>query len=290
MMASILFAALAVTLEVETPEVTVGEPIVAIVTVANEGKERVTLPELVIDSRAVRFRVGEGGKQFLFQRKNDRAPGKIDVGPGERKSQRFEIPTVQAGTQKIEVDIAGVDKKAAGHVQVKPGADGATEAGVRLETGKGTIVLRMLPEAAPNTVAHFLERVRTGFYDGLRFHRVIKGFMAQGGDPKGNGSGGPGYTLPAEFSRDKRFAHTPGRLSMARTPDPDSAGSQFFLCFAGRDGQGPSFLDGQYTVFAETVEGMDTVRKIEEIGADKDPTPPKEYVKMVKATIVPIQR
>jgi cyclophilin family peptidyl-prolyl cis-trans isomerase len=107
--------------------------------------------------------------------------------------------------------------------------------------------------------------------------------MAQGGDPQGTGQGGPGYTLPAEFTSDPKYSHTFGRLSMARTPDPDSAGSQFFICF-----ERATFLDGKYTVFGEVSEGKETVEKIEAIGAERDPQKPKEIVKITKAVLVPL--
>lgn len=115
----------------------------------------------------------------------------------------------------------------------------------------GQFELTFFPELAPNHVANFVSLARLGFYDGVTFHRVIDGFMAQGGDPTGSGAGGPGYTIPAEFSNTR---HRRGTLSMARTSDPNSAGSQFFICFADTP-----FLDGQYTVFGEVTKGMDVV-------------------------------
>jgi peptidyl-prolyl cis-trans isomerase B (cyclophilin B) len=130
-----------------------------------------------------------------------------------------------------------------------------------IETKFGSITLKFFPEVAPNHVNNFIELAKKGFFDGTTFHRVIPGFMIQGGDPKskdankaGHGTGGPGYTVNAEFN-DK--PHKRGTLSMARSASPDSAGSQFFVCVAAAP-----FLDRQYTVFGEVVSGLDVVDKI----------------------------
>jgi len=124
-----------------------------------------------------------------------------------------------------------------------------------ITTKFGTIVVKFFPDLAPLHVKNFISLAEAGFYNGTPFHRVIPGFMIQGGDPSGNGTGGPGYTIPAEFSKTKK--HTAGILSMARTSDPNSAGSQFFLMVAPA-----ASLDGQYSIFGEVVEGMDAVNKI----------------------------
>ena len=130
-----------------------------------------------------------------------------------------------------------------------------------IETKFGEITLRFFPEVAPNHVNSFIELARDGFYDGTTFHRIVPGFVIQGGDPntKSNdrsrhGMGGPGFNLKAEFSK---LPHKRGTLSMARAANPDSAGSQFFICVADAP-----FLDGEYTVFGEVVKGMDVVDKI----------------------------
>ncbi|HZS34643.1 MAG TPA: peptidylprolyl isomerase [Methylomirabilota bacterium] len=119
----------------------------------------------------------------------------------------------------------------------------------------GEIWIELFPEDAPKTVESFVALAARGFYDGLTFHRVVPGFVVQGGDPKGDGSGGPGYRLKAEFNQRR---HVRGTVAMARAQDPDSAGSQFYICF------GPQpHLDGQYTVFGQVVEGMDVVDRIQ---------------------------
>lgn len=125
---------------------------------------------------------------------------------------------------------------------------------VKIETEHGEMMIELYPDVAPNHVASFKALIAKGYYDGLIFHRVIPDFMAQGGDPSGTGRGGPGYTIKAEFNDRK---HIRGTLSMARTHDPDSAGSQFFICFVPY----PS-LDGQYTVFGQVTQGLDVLDKI----------------------------
>jgi len=123
-----------------------------------------------------------------------------------------------------------------------------------LDTTQGTVVVALRPDLAPGHVARIKELVREGFYDGLVFHRVIDGFMAQTGCPSGTGTGGSGQKLKAEFSREP---HKRGTVSMARAQNPDSGDSQFFICFADSP-----WLNGQYTVWGRVIEGMDNVDKI----------------------------
>jgi peptidylprolyl isomerase len=123
-----------------------------------------------------------------------------------------------------------------------------------LDVPAGRVVIEMRPDLAPGHCAHIKALVRRGFYDGIVFHRVIDGFMAQTGDPTGTGSGGSGQRLKAEFNNEP---HVRGTLSMARTADPDSADSQFFICFADA-----RFLDRQYTVWGQVVSGMEHVDAI----------------------------
>jgi len=123
-----------------------------------------------------------------------------------------------------------------------------------LETTQGVVVVAMRPDLAPRHVARIKQLVREGFYDGVVFHRVIDGFMAQTGDPTGTGTGGSGKKLKAEFNREP---HTRGTVSMARSQNPDSGDSQFFICF-----EESPWLNGQYTVWGAVVEGMDNVDKI----------------------------
>ncbi|MFK8251277.1 peptidylprolyl isomerase [Ancylobacter terrae] len=129
-----------------------------------------------------------------------------------------------------------------------------TESTLLLETTQGPVKIRLRPDLAPGHVARITELAKQGFYDGVVFHRVIDGFMAQTGDPTGTGRGGSGQKLKAEFNKGK---HVRGTVSMARAQHPDSGDSQFFICFADA-----GFLDGQYTVWGEVIEGMDNVDKI----------------------------
>ena len=147
-----------------------------------------------------------------------------------------------------------------------------------IETNFGTIVIQLFPDVAPGHVENFVKLAQDGFYDGTTFHRVIPGFMIQGGDPNSkdddrsnDGQGGPGYTINAEFS-DK--PHKRGILSMARAQDPNSAGSQFFIVVADSN-----FLDGQYTVFGEVIEGMEVADKIVNVEKDGNDNP-REKVTM----------
>lgn len=159
-----------------------------------------------------------------------------------------------------------------------PELDPSVDYYVVLHTGKGKIVARMLTKEAPITTRSFINLtegtrpwydevkrawVRRPYYNGLTFHRISPGFMIQGGDPRGNGSGGPGFSIPAEFS--STLKHVPGTFSMARTSDPNSAGSQFFIC----DGS-PAHLDGQYAIFGQTVEGVEVVSAIAKGDANGD--------------------
>lgn len=150
-----------------------------------------------------------------------------------------------------------------------------------MENGK-TFKAELYPEKAPNTVNNFLSLVNKGFYDGVIFHRVIEGFMIQGGDPKGTGMGGPGYHIKGEFSgngyKANDLRHTRGVLSMARAMNPDSAGSQFFVMHADAD-----YLDGQYAAFGKVIEGMDTVDQIATVRTDYSDRP-REEQKMKKVT------
>jgi peptidyl-prolyl cis-trans isomerase B (cyclophilin B) len=136
----------------------------------------------------------------------------------------------------------------------------------------GTLKIELYPEFAPKTTANFLKLAKEGFYDGLLFHRVIKGFMIQGGDPNGVGTGGPGYSIAGEFSSNgfaaNTLKHTRGTLSMARSSHPDSAGSQFFIMHADA-----AHLDGQYAAFGRVTEGMEFVDKIAEAQTARNDKP-----------------
>ena len=140
----------------------------------------------------------------------------------------------------------------------------------------------LYPDIAPNTVNNFISLVKKGFYDGVIFHRVIKGFMIQGGDPQGIGIGGPGYSIKGEFSQNgfkNDLKHTPGVLSMARSMMPDSAGSQFFIMH-----ETSPHLDGAYAAFGKVIEGMDVVDKLATVETDWSDMPLVPVV-MEKVTV-----
>lgn len=154
---------------------------------------------------------------------------------------------------------------------------------VTIEMGnKDIIKAELYPEIAPNTVNNFISLVKKNFYDGLIFHRVIKGFMIQGGDPEGSGMGGPGYGIKGEFAEngfENNLKHSQGVLSMARSMMPDSAGSQFFIMH--RDAP---HLDGAYAAFGKVIEGMDVVNKIAETATDYSDKPMENQV-MQRVTV-----
>jgi peptidyl-prolyl cis-trans isomerase B (cyclophilin B) len=160
-----------------------------------------------------------------------------------------------------------------------------------IKTSKGEMTLEFWPDVAPKTVENFKKLAKDGFYDGTSFHRIIQGFMAQGGDPLTKdpaksaeyGTGGPGYKIPAEFNDRK---HERGVISMARSADPNSAGSQFFLML----GRAPH-LDGQYTGFGKVTKGLEVLEKIEAVpvtmSASGEPSKPTEKVVVESIKIVP---
>lgn len=154
---------------------------------------------------------------------------------------------------------------------------------VTIEMENGDVIkAELYPDIAPNTVKNFISLVSKGFYDGLIFHRVIKNFMLQGGDPNGTGMGGPGYSIKGEFTSNgfkNNLLHDPGVLSMARSMFPDSAGSQFFIMH-----KKSPHLDGDYAAFGKVIEGMDIVDKIAETETDYSDRPLTEQ-KMKKVTV-----
>jgi peptidyl-prolyl cis-trans isomerase B (cyclophilin B) len=154
---------------------------------------------------------------------------------------------------------------------------------VTFEMENGDIIkAELYRDIAPNTVNNFVHLVSNGFYDGLIFHRVIRGFMIQGGCPDGTGMGGPGYHIPGEFTQNgfkNDLSHDPGVLSMARAMHPDSAGSQFFIMH-----QKSPHLDGAYAAFGKVIEGMDVVNKIAETATDYSDRPLEKQV-MKKVTV-----
>ncbi|WP_223068895.1 peptidylprolyl isomerase [Paenibacillus caui] len=154
---------------------------------------------------------------------------------------------------------------------------------IELKSGD-KIEIELYPKAAPNTVNNFISLIKKGFYDGTKFHRVIPGFMIQGGDPSGNGTGGPGYSIAGEFIAngiENNLKHTRGVISMARAQDPDSAGSQFFIMV-----NAANYLDGQYAGFGKVVKGMSTVDAIVNLPRNSDNLPDEnDLAVMSKVTV-----
>jgi peptidyl-prolyl cis-trans isomerase B (cyclophilin B) len=154
---------------------------------------------------------------------------------------------------------------------------------VTMELENGDIIkIELYPEVAPNTVNNFISLVKKGFYDGLKFHRVIRGFMIQGGDPEGTGMGGPDYSIKGEFTYNhfkNDLKHTAGVISMARSQNPDSAGSQFFIMH-----KDSPHLDGSYAAFGKVTEGTEAVNKIAETKTDYSDAPLEPQI-MKKLTV-----
>jgi peptidyl-prolyl cis-trans isomerase B (cyclophilin B) len=188
-----------------------------------------------------------------------------------------------AAIQQIDAQIAkaAVDKSNAGWRTKLPkpekvAFDAKHKYYALMETNKGTVKIEFLPDVAPMHVTNFIYLSRLGFYDGLTFHRVITGFMAQGGCPLGTGTGGPGYQFDGEFSPSVKHS-TGGMLSMANA-GPGTDGSQFFLTFVPT-----SWLDGKHTIFGKVVDGMDVLKKLEAAGSQSGKT--SEPLKIDKVTI-----
>ena len=154
---------------------------------------------------------------------------------------------------------------------------------VTIEMENGDVIkAELYPEVAPNTVNNFISLVKKGFYNGLIFHRVIPGFMIQGGDPQGTGTGGPGYSIRGEFTSNRflnQLKHTRGVLSMARTMDPNSAGSQFFIMH-----EDAPHLDGEYAAFGKVIEGIEVVDQIAATPTDRSDRPKTEQ-RMLRVTV-----
>jgi peptidylprolyl isomerase len=212
------------------------------------------------------------------------APAKTTASTKTVTSAKKSTTPKDKAMQQIDAQIAKakVDKTKSGwrNALTKPTPatfDPANDYFARMVTNKGTILIKFMPEVAPMHVTNFIYLTRLGYYDGLSFHRVIPGFMAQGGCPNGNGMGGPGYGFGGEFKPEVKHDKG-GKLSMANTGQPNSDGSQFFLTFVATP-----WLDGKHTVFGDIVEGMDVMKKLEAAGSQGGKT--SEPLKMEKVTI-----
>jgi cyclophilin family peptidyl-prolyl cis-trans isomerase len=171
------------------------------------------------------------------------------------------------GNKQVAEEIGKVDKMTEQHKYKKRNEANPL---IAIDTDYGSMVLELYHDVAPTHVDSMLSRVREGFYDGLIFHRVIEGFMIQGGDPTGTGAGDAGYNLKAEFSD---LPHVEGTLSMARARDPNSASCQFFICLAPQP-----HLNGQYTVFGQLLDGFDTLHKIGGVPTGANDRPVRDVI------------
>lgn len=288
-------------------DVTLGDDIVFRVKLTNAGASKVTVNVPRLDRRSVSFRVRRADGWIstvtrLHAELSDRGEFVWEAGdvkelaPGESFAKDVSTVAVEAGKLAFTASYArqGAPAPLAGptiDVTVTPADPKAPRLGVAMETSHGSYRAVFRPDVAYNTVEAFATLAKKGFYTGLKFHRILKGFMAQGGDPLGTGEGGPGYFLPIEAG--PKLRHTRGVMSMARTPIPDTAGSQFFLMFAANSSLDP--VPGRrggegYTTFAEMVDGEEMLKNLEAIpcspNSQGEPSVPKEVVQIRTATLV----
>jgi cyclophilin family peptidyl-prolyl cis-trans isomerase len=296
---------LAVTVAKKT--VALGDDIVFRVKLTNAGASRVSANLPRLDERSVSFRVRrpdpDGGiaRVTRIHATQDPRTGRItpepgdvkDLAPGESVEDDVQCVAVEAGKLTFTPSYVRFGAPAALvgdpiEIEVVPGDPKKPRLGVKLATSHGNYTAVFRPDAGYNTVESFASLAKRGFFSGLKFHRIIAQFMAQGGDPNGDGSGGPGYFLPLEASYPPKLPHRRGVISMARQGDPniDTAGSQFFLMFATR-----TDLDrGRYTTFGEMVDGEETLQKLEKVpvtpSPQGEPSVPAEKVLIDHATLV----
>jgi peptidyl-prolyl cis-trans isomerase B (cyclophilin B) len=224
----------------------------------------------------------------------------IELAPGAKLTLTFDLAPAIAGSkaykgkpfalgfdkayseaEAIDVKLAKAAPKGLNFMEMPP--EELAKYQVVLSTNRGDMIAEFWPETAPDHVRNYLDLCSTGFYDGLTFHRVIPGFMIQGGDPTGTGSGDGPRKLKAEFSKDPKYKHVRGVLSMARSQSPDSASCQFFVMHATSP-----HLDGQYSAFGRVYEGLDVVDRIVETPRSRADKPnEKQFIK--KATVIVVQ-
>ena len=287
-----------VAVEAAQPKVAVGEDLVFRVTVRNTSqvKARLTVPRLSRGSVSFKVRHAAFDVAWLDPtrvKESEQGPEREaeevrEVPPGGSVEGEIRQTAVLAGAFTFvplyQCQSLGTGPIAAPAIQVEvtPSAAGPN-LGVRLETSQGTIDVKLRGDLAFQTVTSFATLVKSGFYDGLRFHRVVRGFMAQGGDPRGKGWGGPGYMIRRELHG--KLPHRRGVLSMARMQHPDTAGSQFFLMF--RDDSNLDKLG--YATFGEMTSGADALQRIESLASeapDGGDQSPREPVILKKASLI----
>jgi len=299
------------TVSVAKPAVALGDEIVFHFKLTNTGKSAVkaTLPRL--DQRSVSFRVQEpdGAIATVTRIHGEPSPDgrwmfegmdAKDLAAGESVEGDVSTIAVLAGSlgfsaQYYRAGAPAVQSAPSIQITVTPTDAALSRLGVTFDTTHGAYTAVFRPDVAYNTCESFATLVKRGFYNGLKFHRILKGFMAQGGDPKGNGSGGPGYWIPLEATVPVKLRHTRGVMSMGRTPIPrigqDTAGSQFFLMFTKYPSLDRDFPQGDsfgYSAFAQMVEGDDTLTNLEATAGPGDGTP-KELVQIRAAKLVQVK-
>ena len=254
---------LEITASAEKAEVQLGEDVVLTVKIVNAGDKPAPLKEVFFGRGSLEFKLTQGlGNDsekplpFVYTRiagssYKPRQPEAITLEAGKAIITTVKIPALVSGKMRIEGKLW--DQVLLEEVTVKVKSS-KKRLGLEIETSAGKMEAVLYPHEAPNTVANMVRLARDGYFDGLTFHRICKGFMIQGGCPDGTGAGDPGFNLPAEFNAVK---HERGILSMARSQHEDSAGSQFFVM----DGQAPH-LDNKYTVWGKLEDGYDTLQKL----------------------------
>lgn len=257
-----------VSLTLDKPSYTLGETIVATVKATNDGKSPISATRPKFDLASVAFILQRDKSAptpesclVRFGQQNET----IELKPGASVEGTIELLACELGSFTLTAMYghqggwtpgfarSNATKSNLINFKVAPAQKGQRMR-AKLTTEAGPITLIFFPERAHNHVLSFLQLAKKGYFNGIKFHRVVPNFVIQGGDPTGSGTGGPGYALPAEFNEIK---HVPGILSMARKPDPHSAGSQFFVCTAVTPN-----LDNNYTVFGQVESGMEAVQKI----------------------------
>lgn len=290
---------------VAKPTVALGDDIVFHLKLTNAGKSRVQVNVPRIDQRSVTIRVRRADGAITMISRNyaeiDLRTGRFKYGaadaknldPGESLEQDVSTVAVEAGKlaftpSYVRVGAPGAIAAPTVDVTVTPVDPAKPRLGVTLDTTLGSYTAAFRPDVSYNTVESFASLVKRGFYTGLKFHRIIPDFMAQGGDPKGDGTGGPGYFLPLDDHPDK-LPHRRGVLSMARNGPPvsaDSAGSQFFILFATK----PDLDRGHYTTFGEMTDGEQTLTALASVprvlGGDGEQSKPKDDVLIKTAKLV----
>jgi len=288
-------------------EVTIGDWIVITLTFTNTTANKMDMikPMLDIDSASFYIKTtplsGNSGKSFVYSvitpsayEHNRGQMAKVSLAAGAQVQETFKIPATTLGLWEITAYYQGFQRPISAEPLriniITPKSDKLEkpkdgELIARIETSKGVMKCRFFFNDAPNTAMNFIRLSKEGFYNSLIFHRIMKGFMIQGGCPLGNGGGNPGYSIKGEFNAHK---HLKGTLSMARssrnppTPiDNDSAGSQFFICHGA-----VSRLDNQYTAFGELIEGTDVLDALASVQTAPNPNNPEEISKPVENVFI----